>query len=284
VVAPKANIRLRPNFESQVIQQVQLGDMLQSVGETGEWYRVNLPPDEDGIVISGYIHQSFIEEIVEKVTEVPEIEEKKPIITPALLPETRVPKKSETEPKIGVGIISGYAMLSEEKYESGLNYGANFCFGVTKNIAIELSVLRFQSNVEEDPKALSNGKLSVVPIQLGIQARFPINGKFVPYIVGGGRYYLNSFSLDTETSNEWNSLGFDLEEKVENAMGFYFGVGIDFFFTKNLALNADVRYGIAKIKGSWTITDQIGGTSTTGDLENLNLGGIMFGGGLKFCF
>jgi len=95
---------------------------------------------------------------------------------------------------------------------------------------------------------------------------------------------LNRFNLDEEITDVWDAFGFDLEEKVENAIGYHLGAGIDLFITKNIALNADVRYCIARIKGSWTLTDQIIGTETSGDLEDLNLNSLMFGAGLKYCF
>lgn len=66
VILEKTNIRAEPDFISEVIHQVQLGISLQAVGKAGEWYLVNLPPDEEGLIISGYIHQSFVQEIQEK--------------------------------------------------------------------------------------------------------------------------------------------------------------------------------------------------------------------------
>jgi hypothetical protein len=66
VLLEKTNIRAEPDFTSEVIHQVQLGISLQAVGKAGEWYLVNLPPDEEGLIISGYIHQSFVQEIQEK--------------------------------------------------------------------------------------------------------------------------------------------------------------------------------------------------------------------------
>ncbi len=66
VILEKTNIRAEPDFISEVIHQIQLGISLQAVGKAGEWYLVNLPPDEEGIIISGYIHQSFVQEIQEK--------------------------------------------------------------------------------------------------------------------------------------------------------------------------------------------------------------------------
>lgn len=69
VILEKANIRAEPNFKSEIIHQVQLGISLLSVGKAGEWYRASLPPDEEGIILSGYIHQSFVEEIHEEESE-----------------------------------------------------------------------------------------------------------------------------------------------------------------------------------------------------------------------
>ena len=66
VLLEMTNIRAEPGFTSEVIHQVQLGISLRAVGKAGEWYLVNLPPDEEGLIISGYIHQSFVQEIQEK--------------------------------------------------------------------------------------------------------------------------------------------------------------------------------------------------------------------------
>lgn len=66
VILEKANIRVEPDFKSEIIRQVQLGIGLQSIAKLGDWYLVNLPPDEEGIIISGYIHQSFVQEIPEE--------------------------------------------------------------------------------------------------------------------------------------------------------------------------------------------------------------------------
>ncbi len=66
VILEKTNIRAEPDFIGEVIHQVQSGISVQAVGKAGEWYLVNLPPDEEGLIISGYIHQSFVQEIQEK--------------------------------------------------------------------------------------------------------------------------------------------------------------------------------------------------------------------------
>ncbi len=61
VVAARANVRLKPDLGSPVISQVPKGTLLESTGKVGDWYAVKLPADEDGIVVSGYLHQSTVE-------------------------------------------------------------------------------------------------------------------------------------------------------------------------------------------------------------------------------
>jgi len=68
VVLENANVRSNPNFEAEIIQQVESGITLLTALKVGEWYRVELPPDEEGIIVSGYIHQSTVQEIREKKT------------------------------------------------------------------------------------------------------------------------------------------------------------------------------------------------------------------------
>lgn len=63
VILESANVRSAPNFESEIIHQVESGLSLLAVGRIGEWFRVDLPPDEDGIIISGFIHKTLVREI-----------------------------------------------------------------------------------------------------------------------------------------------------------------------------------------------------------------------------
>jgi uncharacterized protein YgiM (DUF1202 family) len=66
VILESANVRSAPNFESEIIHQVDSGLSLLAVGKIGDWFRVDLPPDEDGIVISGFIHKTLVREIRKK--------------------------------------------------------------------------------------------------------------------------------------------------------------------------------------------------------------------------
>jgi len=61
VVASQANIRLKPDLQSAILSKVPLGGSLDAIKKEGDWYQIKLPPDEKGIVVIGYIHQSTVE-------------------------------------------------------------------------------------------------------------------------------------------------------------------------------------------------------------------------------
>ena len=63
VKATMAFIRLRADDKSQAVGRVPSGTVLDLLSKKGEWYRINLPLDRGGLLLSGYIHQSLVEEI-----------------------------------------------------------------------------------------------------------------------------------------------------------------------------------------------------------------------------
>jgi len=95
VTVQRANIRLKPDITSQIIAKAPIGTVLVSEKKEGKWYKVNLPPDESGFLVSGYIHESTVE-VVEEIKEVPKkekIKDKKP-------PEIEEEKLEQTAPPV----------------------------------------------------------------------------------------------------------------------------------------------------------------------------------------
>jgi len=223
------------------------------------------------------------EQEIEKPVKEEKVEEIKPEIEYEAIEEPKI-KRKEIGPKIGFGLTGGYAMPSEDNYNGGISYGGILHLGITKNLALELSGTRFQSEVERDPDKLSKGDLSVTAILMSIQLRFQVGSVLVPYLDGGGSYYLNDFSIDNKIKEDWNSVGFDINEEVENAFGFHVGGGFDVFLTDNIAFNGDVKYCIVNSKGTWTFSNQIISQEVTGDFDNINLNSLIFGVSLKIFF
>ncbi|MFO7979902.1 MAG: SH3 domain-containing protein [Candidatus Aminicenantes bacterium] len=68
-----ANIRLKPSDESLIVATVHLGTILEYQAKQDHWIRVNLPPDEKGYVISGYIHENQVEKTEKKKEPIEEL-------------------------------------------------------------------------------------------------------------------------------------------------------------------------------------------------------------------
>ncbi len=77
VITKRANVRLKASLNSDILSQVPLGAILESEGKVGNWYKVNLPADESGFVVSGYIYESIVEEVIQEFKE-PTIKEESP--------------------------------------------------------------------------------------------------------------------------------------------------------------------------------------------------------------
>lgn len=278
-----ANVRSEPDLSSGAVAQVKLGTLLESANKVGSFYEVSVI-DKDGKTVYGFIHESIVD-VVGGGKEVPKEVER------AVEPEPRAaarPQRLEPVPaefkKTGLGLFVGLSSTSE--YGSGLAYGANFYLGVTKNIGLEVGGLRFQTTTKDsdDETKLSKGKLAVMPVQASLIVRFPVGASVVPYVAAGGGYYLNSFTLDAALVGSWDDLGIDIDETIDNAFGFHFGAGLDYFINPNFAIGANVKYCLAKAKGSWTMKDQVSSEETKGTLSDLKLNGLVFGAGLKYFF
>jgi len=61
VITADATIRLEAGSDSIVVSKVKLGAVLTSTSKSGDWYRIDLPRDADGFVISGFVHQNQVE-------------------------------------------------------------------------------------------------------------------------------------------------------------------------------------------------------------------------------
>ena len=182
---------------------------------------------------------------------------------------------------MGLGLDAGYALFSEDNLENTTGIGLNFFYFLSKQFKVELKTVFIPINVGTDPEGLSDGKLNMIPAQLSLQYCFKIGQRFTPYIGAGVGYYLNKFSLENE--DEWQDLGFNINEEVDGVFGFHFGAGMDYFVKPNMAFNIDVRYCIANLTGSYTISEEVTGISHSGEIEE-KLDHILFGVGIKFLF
>jgi len=184
---------------------------------------------------------------------------------------------------VHIGILGGYALATEKNYGQAFAYGASLTFDLHKNFAIELRGVRFQYSVEGSADGLSKGTLAVLPLEIGLKGQFPLPGEqFTPFIVLGAGYSIHQFSLDSQVTGNWESIGFRITEKLNNAVVYHIGTGLEIALGRSVALVLEARFRIIQSQGSWTISDLVGNQETSGDLINLNQNSIVFGLGLQF--
>lgn len=181
----------------------------------------------------------------------------------------------------GMGLDVGYAMFTEEQFKGGVAAGLSLFYSFSDSFRVELRGGFISNQVENAPGGLSKGKLTMIPIQLSLYYRFKAGNKFRPYVGGGVGYYLNNFSLEGES--EWQELGFDIADELDNSFGYHLGIGMDYFFNSRTAFSLDVRYCIVSLSGIYSITEQVSSITNTGDIEGA-LDHINFAAGLKFLF
>jgi len=186
---------------------------------------------------------------------------------------------------MGVGLAAGFAKPSDSLFSGGVSAGLVFSIGLMKYLAVELQGGYFMSGVEGSADGLSKGTLNVIPLQLSLLVRYPVaGGRLMPFLEMGGGYYLNNFALDSELSEDWEQIGFTMEEEVESTLGFHFGLGFDYFLSRNLALGLGFRYGLAKAEAGWSLTDIASSIEASGDLESIGLNPLTIALRLRYVF
>jgi len=305
VVGDNALLRATASEESRMLAKIPVGTRLELTGKKGDWYRVKYS-QEDSILVVGFIHGAKVSMFTGAAAEQTVVPKKKaveqiPPVVPADPEPEQVDAKTKEElqesperpayesmlaknPDFSVGLMGGYALPSEEGYGGTSTLGFSLAYRMTPNLAVEVSGLRFQSQLEGSSEGLSRGKLTMFPLSLNLKGSYSVNDRFSPYAIVGIGYFFNSFALCDCIQAEWDPVGFDVREEVENSWIFLVGAGLDYFLTQNLSVNLDIRYCMSKTKGSWSFTDQVTGTALSGNLQELSLNTLVLGVGVKFYF
>ncbi len=312
IIGEKPAIRAAAADDGRILLVAQFEEVLELNGKKGDWYRVKYPRP-DGIVLVGFVNEAQVEVLSSSLqTEKPAAVEPEPAAVPAAVKAAEEAKEADlqeppvsekaapTEPPapeqesasaeetLGIGVRplslalnAGYALPSESGYDGGFAFGGDLSYLVNRNLAVVLGFYHYQSQTEGSIEGLSKGKLTIMPLSMGIQGRYPVNERLIPYIAAGVAYHFNTFKLCQVCQDHWEALGFDVREEVKNGLGFQIGAGLDYEVTDYIDLNLDVRYQIAKGSGSWSQTDQFSGASVSGDLEGLNFNALIIRVGAK---
>lgn len=266
VVAELANIRMEPNLNSDVLTSVSRGTLLPVFKIIDEWYEVLIRFNSSDDFHHGFIHSSMVDEVPAGGEPVP-------------LPDRPVQEMKDlsTTRKLRVGFSFGGASLFDKNYGSSLKIGIEVIYMLTETFSAELSFQEYGVNVDQSEGGLSDGVLTIIPVQLGLRMKLPFESLYNPYIAGGLGYYFNYFSLDDETD-------VTQQEDVKHTLGFHLGGGVDYFLRERLLLNLDLKFYFGKTSGSYEYLRNSGNVADKGTIENINIHGLILSLGVRYIF
>lgn len=95
VVVDKASIRLEPSMESEIIASPAVGAIYDMEKKIGEWYEIKFY-SKIGVLITGYIHQMFVEVVSEEAVPKPKVPQMPGKREPTAKPKEVVAQKRPT--------------------------------------------------------------------------------------------------------------------------------------------------------------------------------------------
>lgn len=143
----------------------------------------------------------------------------------------------ESTGRFSVGIVGGGIFPKDNDIDNAGYIGGNLAYGVNEYFAVGAEIGYTSWNVEED--SVDFGDVSAIPLLADVYLRYPIElgeSKIVPYGVGG----VGVIFWDYEESSLLKNNGITVNMDPE--LGLKLGGGVDYFFTKNFAINAEASY------------------------------------------
>jgi len=181
-------------------------------------------------------------------------------------------------PSFSVGAFGGYAWSAtgeavdgyqDTEWEGGGAFGGSIMYRRANGLMFELLVEQFELGLAEH--GVHFGTLKTTPILVKVEYQgMPKQGKGVAFhaTIGGGL-----------VSSDWDESD-NVISKPSNDDAFLFelGAGMDYFFTKNIALTLDGRFLGGNIDSEW---DTVGGGKEDFTLLVSNFQGLL---GLRIWF
>jgi len=177
-------------------------------------------------------------------------------------------------------LADGFSVSNEDG--KGFGVSANYFLG--KHFSIETSVFALKGETEllldglapvgddeeEDAAGWEMGRLTIVPITIGLQFHLLGDSNWDIYVGAGGAYV----SASNFTSDDLDTLGIGIIE-VDSEFSYYGNVGLGVMFNENFGITLDARY----INYEPTTLSR-----ATGETQDLELSPMMGSLGIKMRF
>ncbi len=266
VIQIDATVHLEPDFESGVLMSVPPGAVLNMVEKTEDWFKISLPPNDEGIMVTGYIHGNAVEiigsgpmagEQIQKETRPASVEE--PVQRQPAAPRPRQAAGLNGMKKISFGAAAGLSMSNlsgdtiqewESLYgnmdsKTALTAGGFVLYRVNRNIAVQPGVYYMQKG------GTISGTISGMPVEAAfnlnyleipvlVNIYFSIPSPLKPFITAGPVVALKA-GAESEITFMEETTTETMDEVKGTDFGLAFGSGLEFNLGPG-TLQALVRY------------------------------------------
>jgi hypothetical protein len=263
VIKKDAELKTLPQVESLTIARLPLGGEY-SIAEriSEEWIKISLPPDEGGIVQSGYAQVSFLQFI-----DVPEGrgESKDTKTVQEDAPKEINPNVHKNKYSFGLGIDAGVSIITSangKSWNTGLFLSGNFSFHLIPNLSLGLqaSYHRWTPNVEELKKGVDLSGSTDVAVSGGVTyfeimpyLRVPIYKRegIELFVQGGGGVTFIRLNTRLRVFYGWASLNYTVSDSATRP-GIFFALGVRLGNIGKIRYQATVQYHNTFIAGGST--------------------------------
>lgn len=266
VIQVDASVHLEPDFESRILMNVPPGAALDASEKTGQWYKVSLPPNDQGIVVTGYIHENAVEmidsepEVLEQrltETQKPAVEE--PVQRQPVEPRRRQAPGFSGMKKLSFGAAAGVSMSNlsgdtvqewEDLYgtmdsKTAITAGGFILYRINRSITVQPGVYYMQkggaiSGTISGMPVEAAFNLSYLEIPVLVNVYFSIPSPLKPFITAGPVVALKA-SAESEITFMGETTTETMDDVKGTDFGLAFGSGVEFHLGPG-TLQALVRY------------------------------------------
>jgi len=263
VMVTKANIRMEPTTDSAIITAAPRGTLLDADPLSGNFYRVYLPPNASGVVVSGYIHMNLVEVVDPSPAAVQKQpgRQKKPAAKAGrqpVSPRVRMPGQGGSGSgygiKFGMNMANWYGKDVKDadanlKSKVGLVGGGFFNMALMNNVSVQPEILYTQKGTVASALGVTlTTKADYIEVPVLFKFSLPPRSGFSPnaYVGPAAAIKIRGVGVVKSGGNKEKDT---IEDLATFDLGLAIGTGAEYApnssgFLGSAVLLLDVRYTI----------------------------------------
>jgi hypothetical protein len=193
---------------------------------------------------------------------------------------------AEDTPSFSIGAFGGFAAditgeavkgYDDTNWENGTTYGGSVMYRMTNGFFFELLVEQFEMKLKENGYDIGTLKATPILLMIGYQSK-PNNLNIAFHATIGGGVASSDLDKETGLKDLERYSGVKIDISNDDAFMFGCGAGIDFFFTRNIALTLGGLLVAGNIDSKWNFSN---GESEDFTLKATNFQGLV---GIRLWF